>query len=113
MKRFSILIIIMVLVLSLTLVGCTSGGEEADKVGNDQTGESASVSDTYPEKPINVIVAYSAGGNTDIAARILLPYVEEELGVPLNVINKPGGGGWTGWTEFLNAPKDGYTIGYI
>ncbi len=113
MKRFSTLMIMMMLVLSLTLVGCSSGEEAVVEGAESQPEQSASASEGYPEKPINVIVAYSAGGNTDIAARILLPYVEEELGVPLNVINKPGGGGWTGWTEFLNAPRDGYTIGYI
>lgn len=67
----------------------------------------------FPNKPINVIVSYAAGGGTDVGARILLPYVEKELGVPLNVINKPGGGGWVGWTELANAEPDGYTIGYI
>lgn len=111
MKRVASLMIMMLLVLSLVLSGC-SNEQAAVESGGDSNGSNKAV-ENYPEKPINVIVAYSAGGNTDIAARILLPYVEEELGVPLNVINKPGGGGWTGWTEFLNADTDGYTIGYI
>ncbi len=68
---------------------------------------------SYPDKPITVIVAFGAGGNTDVGARILLPYVEKELGVPLTIVNKPGGGGWVGWTRLVNAKKDGYTIGYI
>ena len=67
----------------------------------------------YPDKPISVIIGFSAGGNTDVGARILLPYVEKELGVPLTVINKPGGGGWVGWTSLVNAKPDGYTIGFI
>ena len=71
------------------------------------------LADEYPSKPITVIVAYGAGGNTDVGARILLPFVEKELGVPLTIVNKPGGGGWVGWTKLLNAKKDGYTIGYI
>ena len=69
--------------------------------------------DTYPERPISTLIAFGAGGNTDVGARILFPAVERELGVPLNIINRPGGGGWVGWTQLLNAPNDGYTLGYI
>ncbi len=112
MKRFSKVIIVLMMLLLIAGCSANEGGAPAGSSSNEAAGE-ASADDAYPNKPINVIVSYSAGGNTDIAARILLPYVEEELGVPLNVINKPGGGGWTGWTEFLNADKDGYTIGYI
>lgn len=69
--------------------------------------------DEYPQKPINVIVSYDAGGGTDTGARVLLPFAEKELGVPLNVINKPGEGGWTGWENFLKKSADGYTLAYI
>lgn len=69
--------------------------------------------DTYPEKPVSAIISYGAGGNTDVGARILFPNVEKELGASLTIINKPGGGGWVGWTNLVNAKSDGYTIGYI
>ncbi|HCR96953.1 MULTISPECIES: tripartite tricarboxylate transporter substrate binding protein [Halomonadaceae] len=69
--------------------------------------------DTYPERPISALISFGAGGNTDVGARILFPGVERELGVPLNIINRPGGGGWVGWTQLLNSPSDGYTLGYI
>lgn len=68
---------------------------------------------TYPERPISTLISFGAGGNTDVGARILFPAVERELGVPLNIINRPGGGGWVGWTQLLNSPSDGYTLGYI
>ncbi|WP_218314173.1 tripartite tricarboxylate transporter substrate binding protein [Halomonas sp. 18071143] len=67
----------------------------------------------YPERPISTLISFGAGGNTDVGARILFPAVERELGVPLNIINRPGGGGWVGWTQLLNSPSDGYTLGYI
>jgi len=67
----------------------------------------------YPEKTISVIVAYGAGGGTDVGARILIPYVEKELGVSMVIVNKAGGSGWVGWTDLLNAEPDGYTIGFI
>ena len=67
----------------------------------------------YPKDPINVVVAFAAGGGTDIGARLLLPIVEKELGVPVTVVNKTGGGGWVGWSEVLNGKNDGYTLAYI
>ncbi|MGP4079069.1 tripartite tricarboxylate transporter substrate binding protein [Bacillus sp. Marseille-Q3570] len=99
---------IFVLLLTFALTACNSGGQES----SGEASSDGSKSD-FPNKPINVIVSYSAGGGTDTGARILLPYVEEELGVTVNVVNKPGGGGWVGWTELANAEPDGYTIGYI
>ena len=47
----------------------------------------------YPQRPINVIVPWSAGGDSDLTTRIWADAVEEELGVPVVVINKTGGGG--------------------
>jgi tripartite-type tricarboxylate transporter receptor subunit TctC len=70
-------------------------------------------SGNYPTRPIEVIVAYEAGGGTDVGARTLQPYFEEELGQSLNIVNKPGGGGWVGWAEIAQATPDGYTIGFI
>ena len=69
--------------------------------------------DTYPSRPINVIVPYPAGGGTDIVARTLTGLLEKELGVPINVINKAGGGGIPGQTAVAHAKPDGYTIGVI
>jgi tripartite-type tricarboxylate transporter receptor subunit TctC len=74
---------------------------------------SIALAEAYPEKPISAIISFGAGGNTDVGARILFPKVEPELGSSLTIINKPGGGGWVGWTNLVNAKSDGYTIGYI
>ncbi|WP_408007985.1 tripartite tricarboxylate transporter substrate binding protein [Pseudalkalibacillus sp. A8] len=102
MKKVFMLVITVL--LTFTMAAC--GQETSGSAGGEGAGD-------FPDKPINVIVSYEAGGGTDTGARILLPYVEEELGVTVNVINKPGGGGWVGWTELANADPDGYTIGYI
>jgi tripartite-type tricarboxylate transporter receptor subunit TctC len=67
----------------------------------------------YPRKPIEMIVAYGAGGSTDIMARIFAKYAGERLGQRVVVINKPGAGGEIGWTALANAKPDGYTIGLI
>jgi len=69
----------------------------------------------YPERPINMIVAYSAGGGTDIAARTLAPFIEKHLGADASIVvlNRPGAGGEIGFTELAQAEADGYTIGFI
>ncbi|MBM9595413.1 tripartite tricarboxylate transporter substrate binding protein [Roseitranquillus sediminis] len=69
----------------------------------------------YPERPITMIVAYSAGGGTDIAARTLAPFLEKYLGndASITVVNRPGAGGEVGFTALANAEADGYTIGFI
>ncbi len=64
----------------------------------------------WPKKPINVIVPYGAGGDSDLTTRVWADAVEKELGVPVVVINKAGGGGVVGTSFVANAKKDGYTL---
>ncbi len=64
----------------------------------------------YPEKPINVIVPWGAGGDSDLTTRIWADAVEKELGVPVVVINKTGGGGVVGTSFVARAKADGYTL---
>ncbi len=65
----------------------------------------------YPERPITMIVSWSAGGGTDAVARAIANQMEQALGVPINVVNRTGGAGVIGHTEMVNARPDGYTIG--
>jgi tripartite-type tricarboxylate transporter receptor subunit TctC len=67
----------------------------------------------YPAKPVSVIVAYAAGGETDIGARIVASIAEKDLGQPIIVINKGGAGGQIGWTELAKQKPDGYYIGFV
>ncbi len=67
----------------------------------------------YPSRPINLIVMATAGGPTDIAARILGGIAEKLIGQPIVIVNKVGAGGQVGWTELARAKPDGYTIGFI
>jgi len=66
--------------------------------------------DTFPEKPVKIIVGSSAGGSVDTAARLLQPFFEEELGVPVVVENKPGAGHLIAQTVLYRTDPDGYTI---
>jgi tripartite-type tricarboxylate transporter receptor subunit TctC len=65
----------------------------------------------WPERPVTLIVPWAAGGGTDAVARMLAAGLEKELGKPVNVLNRTGGGGVVGHTEIVNAKPDGYTIG--
>lgn len=67
----------------------------------------------YPTKPVTMIVAYAAGGSTDILARVTAKYLEAELKQPFVVVNKPGAAGSVGFTSIAKAAPDGYTIGLI
>lgn len=67
----------------------------------------------YPERPIQMIVPWAAGGGTDATARIIASGLERELGVPVNVVNRTGGSGVVGHTAIATAPADGYTLGLV
>ncbi len=67
----------------------------------------------YPTKPVQLMVAYPAGGSTDVAARIVASIAERELGRPIIVVNKGGAGGQVGWTEMSRQRPDGYYLGFI
>jgi tripartite-type tricarboxylate transporter receptor subunit TctC len=67
----------------------------------------------FPNRPVQLMVAYPAGGSTDIAARIVAAIAEKSLGQPIVVVNKGGAGGQVGWTEMVRQKPDGYYIGFI
>ena len=73
----------------------------------------AVVAQSYPDRPITLIVPWGAGGGSDATARIVAQLLEAELGQPINVINRPGGGSVIGHTEISTATPDGYTLGNI
>jgi tripartite-type tricarboxylate transporter receptor subunit TctC len=62
-----------------------------------------------PDKPINIIVPWSAGGSTDQITRVTAPILEEALGASIVVVNQPGASGAIGTQAALDAPRDGYT----
>ena len=66
----------------------------------------------YPQKGrvLSIIVPYNAGGGADTDARIIAPLLEKKMGIPVQVVNKPGAGTQVGMTELTSAKPDGYTI---
>ena len=65
---------------------------------------------TWPEKPIRLVVPYPPGGNVDSAARAIQPRLQQELGQTVIVENKAGAGGMIGGETVAKSPPDGYTL---
>lgn len=81
----------------LLFVGC--GGGEGSASGED-----------YPSQPIEYVIPFDPGGESDITARLQQAALEEALGVQVTVSNQPGGGGALAWSELTRTEPNGYTI---
>lgn len=66
--------------------------------------------DTYPERPVTVVVAYPPGGSTDLTGRTVADQLSRQLGVPVIVENVGGAGGAIGAHKVSRAAPDGYTL---
>lgn len=102
MKKFCKVLILVIFISLLAACGDTSSSSSSEEGAGD-----------FPNKPITIIVSFAAGGGMDTGTRILQPYLEDELGVPVTIENKPGAGGWVGWNELVKADPDGYTLSYL
>lgn len=90
-------------VLLCTVAACSGPAAQAPSGASD-----------YPKKGANLtlLLPVAAGGTTDTVARIVAPALETELGVNIQVVNKPGAEQQLGLTELANSKADGYTIGF-
>jgi len=70
----------------------------------------AHAADTYPSRPIRLILPIAPSGGADITARAIAPKLVEALGQPVIIDNRPGGGGTVGMSLAARATPDGYTI---
>src|SRR5262245_36516889 len=70
----------------------------------------ATAAEDYPARPVTFVVPFAPGGVTSLFARLLGQKLEQQLGKPFIVENRPGGGGVTAATQVAHAPPDGHTI---
>lgn len=106
MKKFLATILAAILCISLTACGGTKtgGGQSPEKTEEPQT------STVLDGKVINLICPWAAGGSTDIVARAIAQRAEDILGVPVQVVNREGGGSSIGTQEAALATPDGHTM---
>ncbi len=64
----------------------------------------------YPTKPIDIIVPFKPAGGTDSVIRVIVPFLNKKWGVPINVVNKPGGNTLPGSVEVFDSSPNGYTL---
>jgi tripartite-type tricarboxylate transporter receptor subunit TctC len=74
---------------------------------------SAATAQDWPSKPIEIILPFPPGGGTDLVARALADALKPRLGVPVQVVNRAGGGGVVGFDVIRQAEPNGYTIGVL
>jgi len=90
------------IVITLLLAGGLLAGTAGSAVAAD-----------FPEKPLTLIVPWSPGGSGDMTCRILGAQMQKELGKPVVVKNMPGAGSLVGAKALVDAPADGYTLGFL
>ena len=100
-KKFKLTSVFLALVL---LLAACSGSNESTE---DASGTS------FPDKPLELIVPYAAGGGTDSLARSFADQAESSLGESVAVVNREGGGGAVGMQNGISADPDGYTVSMV
>lgn len=102
-----------ILATALLLTGCSSTGENQNTAVSAENG-SAEISEdiTWPTEDIKVVVAASAGGGTDLQARIIAEYFRKHTGYNMIVENQSGGSGTVAYEQVRNAKPDGNTLLY-
>lgn len=99
-NKFSLLSLLIILLL--VLQGCSSGTSAKS--------DSKNGAGNYPERDIEIVVGWGAGGGTDTFARSIAKEMSDTLGVNINVVNLPGASGANAGDHTARQPADGYTI---
>lgn len=125
MRSLSLSVLVAIVVGSLLMVGCASAAPEtstakpasatAQPPAAPTKAASLAQETGYPakDKTITITVGQAPGGTIDTAARVLAPVMEKNLGVPVQIVNKPGASTQIASTDLAKAKPDGYNIGFI
>lgn len=103
-------LVLIIAVMSSVVIGCSSSNT-SDTTGKSNSDQNITGNENiYPNKTIKLIVPYSAGGSSDIGARMIAKRLETELGQTIVIENIAGAAGYVGWNKMMQADPDGYTI---
>lgn len=105
MKKLLALMLAFAMVFAMA--ACTSSTEPAEPA---ETGETETAETTWPEKTIEIIIPYGAGGDTDFNARAFIPYLQDSLGVSVIGTNVTGSSGTVASRQVKDAEPDGYQV---
>jgi tripartite-type tricarboxylate transporter receptor subunit TctC len=106
MKKSFIVFVSMFLSILLIATGCSSQQQTSGQTASTEK----KAADTYPDKPIEIIVPFAPGGGTDAVGRALAESLKKTLKQDAVVVNKTGGSGAVGMQEGLSAQPDGYKL---
>lgn len=117
LKKCAVIILVAALALSV-FVGCSENNNASPVQPSQETNSmekrTASVpevkTNTWPEQPINIVVGFAAGGNTDLIPRTLGPIFQKDWGVPVTVTNMTGGTGGIAADYVAQSKHNGYTL---
>lgn len=115
MKKLLALVLAGVMAMSIAACGSDSGSKSETQKAETSAGETTAVNENnttatdWPKETITLVVPASAGGGTDLMARLWAQYASEKLGVSVVVSNVTGSGGSTGIQQAHDAKNDGYT----
>ena len=104
--------ILIVFLAGLLLAGC-GGGQKASQGEKPQAEKSQTEkpkAEKYPTRPVKIMVTHGPGSTTDIATRLMVPYLSKNLGQPVVVENLEGGGGRVARAQVFKEKADGYTL---
>jgi len=101
--RFNVFLLVFFMIVSLDPIW--SGGANEGVVE-----EAKQPKTSFPEKPIQMVVGYAAGGDTDMYGRLIAAALEKKLGQPVVVTNVQGGGGSIGVQQVHDSKPDGYSV---
>ena len=95
---------------SETAAGSSEAADSAGAAEGAEAETQAAAATDYPNKPINMIIPYGAGGTTDVYGRTLAALLEKQLGQPITVTNQGGASGSIGSQYVKDQASDGYTL---
>ena len=98
MKKTIAIMLVLMCMVSMLFANGSSEVSASDNV------------DSWPSKPVNIVITSSAGGDGDYLMRLLGTYLEKELGQSLVITNLAGGNGSIGMDDLMNHEADGYTF---